>query len=126
MFTLNRIKLFKGVAYVSSVYYGRVGLLIVESDTYFGTVKSAINKVISGQSLSSEESRFIDISDISYVYFNNDNLVQIKKGHMDAVNTYKDALTKNDFSNVYPIGFNLSSLIDHSIVPISYSFKVPK
>ncbi|GAB6007879.1 BACON domain-containing protein [Dysgonomonas reticulitermitis] len=116
----------KGVAYVSSVYYGRVGLLIVESDTYFGDVKSAINKVISGQSLSAEESRLIDTSDISYVYFNNDNQAQIKKGHMDAVNAYKDTLAKNDFSNVYPIGFNLSSLIDHSIATISYSFKVSK
>ncbi|MFT4222718.1 BACON domain-containing protein [Dysgonomonas sp.] len=116
----------KGVAYVSTVYYGRLGLLIVESDTYFGNVKSAINKVISGQSLSAEESRLIDVSDISYVYFNNDNQVQIKKGHMDAVNAYRDALAKNDFSNVYPVGFNLSSLIDHSIATISYSFKVPK
>ncbi|MFV0537658.1 MAG: BACON domain-containing protein [Dysgonomonas sp.] len=116
----------KGVAYVSSVYYGRVGLLIVESDTYFGDVKSAINKVMSGQSLSVEEKRLIDTSDISYVYFNNDSQPQIKKGHMDAVNAYKDALVKNDFSNVYPIEFNLSSLTDHSMATISYSFKVPK
>jgi len=115
-----------GVAYVNSVYYGRVGLLIVESDTYFSDVKIAINKAISGQSLSAAETTLVEQSDISYVYFDNNSQVQVKKGKMDAVNAYKEAATKTNTENTYPVGFNLSNLIDNGTATISFSFKVLK
>ena len=117
----------KGVAYVSSVFYGRIGLLIVESDTFLDDIKAAINNAISGKTLSASETSMIEQSDISYVYFDNKNQVQVKKGKLDAVNAYKEAILKgNTTENVHPVGFGISNFSDYSMTTITFSFKVTK
>lgn len=56
---LKEADLEKGVSYVSSITYGRVGLLIVESDTDSREVKAAVNRLIENKSLSQEESELL-------------------------------------------------------------------
>lgn len=70
----------KGASYVSSVGYGRVGLLIVESDTDSRDVKLAIDKVLADEPLSPEETSLLSTVDLCYVYFDEDKNVQVQKG----------------------------------------------
>lgn len=122
---LSESDLAKGVSYVSTVHYGRVGLLVVESDTDSRDVKTAINKVIGGESLTAAESNLIESADISHVYFTNDNEAHVKKGGLDAVNSYKEAIG-NTKENVCMVGFGLNDFTDHSNNSISFSFKLPE
>lgn len=123
--TLTEADKAKGVSYVSVVNYGKVGLLVVESDTDSRNVKFAINKVIANQPLTQEESNLIQSADISYVYFNNNKEVQVKKGNIDAVNAYKDAMT-NKKDNIYPVTFQLANYDTHAVSTLPFSFSVPE
>lgn len=113
----------KGVSYVSSVNYGRVGLLIVESDTDSRDVRMAINKILKGKPLTSEENDLLLAADIYYVYFDKEKNVQTLKGSLDAVNAYRDAALKVADS-IYPVEFRLSNYMDNSQRTISYSFRM--
>lgn len=111
-----------GVSYVSSVSYGRVGLLIVESDTDSRDVRQAINKVLNGKSLSSQENDLIAAADIYYVYFDEEKNVQTLKGNLEAVTAYRDAALKGA-DVIYPVELKLSDFIDHSQSTISFLFR---
>lgn len=113
----------KGVSYVSSVSYGRVGLLIVESDTDSRDVRMALNKILKGKPLSSQENDLLLATDICYVYFDKNKNVQALKGNLDAVNAYRDAALKGADS-IYPVELRLSNYEDHSPVTLSISFVV--
>lgn len=113
----------KGVSYVSSVNYGKVGLLIVESDTDSRDVRMAINKILKGKPLSSEEKDLLLAADIYYVYFDKEKNVQTLKGSLDAVNAYRDAALKVADS-IYPVEFRLSNYMDNSQRTISFSFRM--
>lgn len=112
-----------GVSYVSTVSYGRVGLLIVESDTDSREVRPAINKVLNGKSLSSQENDLIAATDIYYVYFDEEKNVQTLKGNLEAVTAYRDAALKGADA-IYPVEFKLSDFIDRSQSTISFLFRV--
>lgn len=112
-----------GVSYVSTVSYGRVGLLIVESDTDSREVRLAINKVLNGKSLSSQENDLIAATDIYYVYFDEEKNVQTLKGNLEAVTAYRDAALKGADA-IYPVEFKLSDFIDRSQSTISFLFRV--
>lgn len=111
----------KGISYVSSVSYGRVGLLVVESDTDSRDVRMAINKVLNGEALSPQEEALLMAADISYVYFDKDKNVQALKGNLDAVNAYRDAIFK-ETDLIYPVEFSLANYKDHSPVTLSFSY----
>lgn len=120
---LSESDLSKGVSYVSTVSYGRIGLLIVESDTDSRELKIVINKVIEETSLTAEESNLIHAADISHVYFTNDNEVTVKKGGLEAVNSYKNAIL-NLRDNIYMLDFTLNDFTNHSNNTIHFSFKI--
>ncbi len=113
----------KGMSYVNTVTYGKVGLLIVESDIDSRNVKTAIEKVIKDGALSPAESALIDGADICYVYFDNNNNVQVKKGKTEVIQAYRDALKDTD--NIYPVGFYISEAVDSSSGMFSFSINVP-
>ena len=110
----------RGVSYVASVSYGRIGLLVVESDIDSRDVRLAINKVIAGESLSQEETNILSAVDVCYVYFDKDKNVQTQKGGLDVVNAYKEAILKEK-DCIYPVEFSLSDYTDHSLNSISFS-----
>lgn len=114
----------KGVSYVSWISYGKIGLLIVESDNNSRLIKAPINKVLGNESLTTAETQLIESADIYHVYYNNNNEVQVKRGTLDAINSYKNALTNTDY--IYPIEFSLSDFVDNSVNPITFSFDLSK
>lgn len=112
----------EGVSYVSSVSYGRVGLLIVESDIDSRDVRIAISNILKDKPLSSVEEAFLAAADICYVYFDKEKNVQTLKGSPEAVYAYRDAVLK-ETDLIYPLEFKLSNYPDHSPSIISFSFR---
>lgn len=105
----------EGVSYVSSVCYGKVGLLIIESDIDSRKIQKVVDKILNNLPVSQEETELLNFADICYVYFDNDNRVQTLKGNMQAVQVYKEAM--NDVrNNIYPIEFQLSDFDTHSLI----------
>ncbi|MEG0949009.1 MAG: BACON domain-containing protein [Bacteroidales bacterium] len=116
----------KGVAYINSVSYGKVGLLVVESDIDARIVKTAINKKMSNLSLSAEENKAIAQADITYVYFDNSNQVKKQQGNpLDVINAYKTGIVSNS-ENIYPVKFTLANYDNHGVMPLSFSFNIPQ
>ncbi len=115
----------KGASYVTSVSYGKVGLLVVESATDSRKVKAAINKFIGEYTLQPDETALIESANVTYVYFDNDNQVKTIKGGTKAVEAYRKAATTVDYDNIYPITFQLADFFDHTVRKISYSVKIP-
>ena len=110
------------MSYVSSITYGRVGLLIVESDTDSREVKAAVNRLIENKSLSQEESELLSAVDVYYVYFDKDKNVQVEKGGMEVVNAYKEA-TLLGVDGIYPVEFWLADYMDNSPETLSFTYR---
>ncbi|MFV0269665.1 MAG: BACON domain-containing protein [Draconibacterium sp.] len=121
---LKEADIAKGVSYVSSVSYGKVGLLVVESDIDSRIVRGAIEKVLKNRPVSEQEQNAINSADICYVYFNTNNEAQVNKGGMEAVNAYKSAMRTKDI--VYPVQFQLSNFTSHETSSISFSYEMPE
>lgn len=116
----------KGVSYVSSIKYGYLGLLIVETDEKIDLLRTSIGKVLRGSTtITQGDIDLINSSKISYVYFNNNGEVQVLKGHLDAIEAYANAERgKSKNTNIYPVGFELSDFVTHTPSIISFSIKL--
>ena len=121
---LREDDLAKGVSYVSSISYGRIGLLIVESDVEPQIMKYIINKISGGDILTNEEIGHIESADITHIHFLNEGKIDCKKGGLDAITSYIKTI-KNAKENIYMVDFYINNFVDHSNNPIYYSFKVP-
>lgn len=111
----------KGVSYISSVNYGKLGLLVVQSGIDSREVRIAINNLIQDKALSSDERALIESSEICYVYFDNNNQVKTVKGTINAVEAYKNAISPFSLDNIYPITFSVSDFATHAANTITYS-----
>lgn len=124
---LNDMDKAKAVSYIGSMEYGKVGLLIVESDAKYDRMKEAVRRVLIGNIHQAEDNALIEAADIVYVYFNNKNEVQVNRDNNEAINAYKAAFrNKKDRENIYPVGFTLSNFRNHSADKITYSFDAPR
>lgn len=120
----------KEISYITSMEYGKVGLLIVESDAKYDRMKEAVRRILMGEENNihqAEDNALIEAADITYVYFNNKNEVQVNKNENEAINAYKTAFyNKKDKENIYPIGFTLVNFKDYTSKSIIYSFDAQK
>lgn len=116
----------KNVGYVSSVGYGKIGLLVIETDDNTEQVKTAIFRILNNDSPVREmDLAIITAADVSYVYFDNDGEVQVNKNGLEAVMAYGKARSnKKDRDNIYPVNFSLSDLKDHANSTVAFSFSV--
>ena len=115
----------RGVSYVSSVAYGNLGLLVVQSLTDSRYARAAINKFLEDIPLSSNEMELIESCEISYISFDNHNQVQSEKNALKALNAYKEAKSFTDFENIYPVGFSVSDFVSHNRNTLSYKITIP-
>lgn len=113
----------RGVSFVSSVSYGKVGLLVIESDTDSRDVRDAINHIIRREPLSQEEVNLLSTVDVCYVCFDSDKNVQMKKGNIDVVEAYREGAL-NGTDNIYPVEFSLSNYPDNLPGILSFGFRI--
>ena len=112
----------KGASYVSSVTYGRVGLLIIESNRDSREVKAAVDRLLVGEPLSQAEIDLLSEVDVYYVYFDKDKNVQVQKGNREVVDVYKAARMMGSDS-IYPVEFGFADYVDNSLGTISFSYR---
>lgn len=115
----------KGVSYINTVVYGKIGLLVVQSTTDSRELKEAINKFIVNRPLSASERKLIESAEICHVYFDNNNEVKTVKGSMNALEDYNNALKITDIQNIYPIEFSVGDFSHHGMNTITYSVDIP-
>lgn len=120
----------KEISYISSMEYGKVGLLIVESDDKYNQIKDAISRILRNEEdniYQTQDNTLIEAADIAYVYFNNKSEVQVNKNKKEAIKAYRAALyNKKDKENIYPISFMLTNFKNHSMDEIVFSFDTGK
>lgn len=116
----------KQVSNVSTMAYGRIGLLVVETDTYYKDLVAAIDKILEDKILSAAEQGLIEQSQISYVYFDNDSNPLVKKGKRDVIDIYKNAMNSGQNDNYYPIDFRIGDYFMSVSTPFMYTLTVPK
>lgn len=115
----------KGASYVNSVLYGKIGLLIAESDTDNRRLQQIMDKVIAGKSLLPHEEQELAAASLHYIYFDNNQQLQHRTGNSkEMVEAYKKAIYEED-GNIYPVEFLLADMTTHSRKPITFSFKMP-
>lgn len=123
--TLKDTDRIKGVSYVSSVGYGNLGLLVVQSVTDSKGVQTAIHKFLDESVLSSDETALIESAEICYVYFDNNNQAQSEKSPLKALNAYREAKNSTDFGNIYPVDFSVADFTSHNRNALSYKIDIP-
>ena len=114
----------KDVSYVSSMSYGKVGLLIIESNNKTEEVKTAIFRILNDDNIIRDmDLAIIEAASIAYVYFNNNGEVQVNKNGLEAVKAYNKALSyKKDRANIYPVNFSLADFHTNENSIMSFSF----
>ena len=113
-------------SFIISVTYGRVGLLIVESDFSEERVRMVVKKVFTGKdsSLSNEENDVIEEFDAYHLYFDYFGILRVKRGKLDAVKSYVKEITE-DSSIVYPISFELAELAEFGLTKAEFQVTLP-
>ncbi len=112
----------KGVSYISYMHYGQVGFLYIETNNDDREVKPIVQKVFKDESLTSTEASKLEASRFSYIYFNNDNEIQIKQGGSEIIEEYKKGM--KDSKNIYPIEFYLSNYDTHGVQSLNYIYNL--
>lgn len=113
-------------SYIYSITYGRVGLLIVESDFDKDRVRSVIKKVLKGGnlSISDDDNAILEEFNAYHLHFDSFGILRVKKGKLDAVQSYIKEITE-DSSIIYPISFDMGGLIGYAIKSATFQVVLP-
>lgn len=86
------------LSYISTVSYGRMGMLIVESDEDVTTIRAIVNKIIGGRDseLTQEESKILKELDAHHLYYNSSRELHIAKGGSEVIKAYQQQVTENN------------------------------
>lgn len=114
----------EGVSYITAIDYGRVGLLVAESDYRPKYVKAVVNKIIRNQSLTHDDLQVINASEFTHIHFDNDNELQTDRGKQEVIEAYKNKVTNMKESNWYPISFQAANIQDLSQTFFSFTYKL--
>lgn len=113
-------------SYISSVIYGRIGILIVESEHTIKEVRALVKKITQGKSnaLSHEETAILNEIEAYHIYFDQSNEVQKKKGKIEAIESYVNQITK-ELATIYPIKFTVSDYFTQGVGYITFNKVLP-
>lgn len=112
----------RNLAYVSNLNYGRIGLLIIESDYNYNLLSRTIKKVMKEERLSNEETIIIEQSSIYYLYFNNSGDIIKREGEIEAIRDYINSINESD---IIPLSFSINNCIDNHVEEVEYKVLLP-
>lgn len=113
------------LAYISSVSYGRIGMLIIESDEGISKIKSIVDKIQNNTSLTSEENDIVNASIISNIYSDNNSNLQVERGKLDAIQSFYKIGLDDPYKNAFIYQFQLADYFDHAMTPVTYKLNLP-
>lgn len=114
------------LSYISSVSYGRIGLLIIESDHSIKEIRSIVNKILQNKAdnLSEQEKLILDEISVYHIYYDKYLRRHINKGKIDAIQKYKNQM-ETDLLNVFPFRFTVSDYFEQGESEMSFSMNLP-
>ena len=110
------------LSYISSVSYGRFGLLIAESDSDAEKLRKAVLHSMQNQTLNTEENEILLNSDFYLVKHNSSQNISIIKGGSELISIYKGI--GENLDNIYPISFNVTNFFGYSMQFINFSLRL--
>lgn len=113
----------QSLSYISMVSYGRVGLLIVETDNDIDEVKQVVRKKLQNTStdFTEHELSILNEIDVYHVYLDQSQSFVAKKGKSEIVAEYHARLTDNT-SGVYPYKIIVSDYFSHANEACSFEY----
>lgn len=113
------------LSYITSVSYGRIGVLIIESDYSVTKIKALVNKVMQNTSveLSQEETTILNELTAYHLYFDDSLKQQVVSGKLEVIKAYIDKMTTDQYS-VYPFKFTVSDYFAQGETEMNFGFKL--
>ena len=115
----------KSLAYVSQVSYGRMGILVVESDHPADKVRLAVNRAMGSHDLSEEDKDILNKLDACHFYFDKSHTMQKEKGHGEVISSYSVKIEEGHETDMYPLKFILGDYFEHSTSDITFPLLLP-
>jgi hypothetical protein len=114
------------IAYINAVGYGRIGMLIVETDNSLSKVKAVVRKLLtdSAATLTTDETALVNEMDAWHVYYDSSLQLKADKGKADVVAAYNTQVSAN-ISAVYPCWFTVAKYSDNASEPMSFKITLP-
>lgn len=113
-----------GFSYISSISYGRIGFLLVESDADADKLKTVVDKVIDNKMLTTDDNIILNELEAYYVYFDEGHTLKKVTGKADVIKKYFFGTTALG-KNIQPLTFSVSNYPDNAIKSISFSLDLP-
>lgn len=115
----------KSISFISDVSYGRIGLLIIESDNDVKKIREIINKIFqNNENITQEDSAILEELDAYHLYFDKSQKLVIAKGKVDIIKAYQDQIT-GDIYNVYPFKCEICDYFSLASSIINYTITLP-
>lgn len=120
----------ENTSYISSINYGKIGMLIVEANNNnevgYEKLHQTVRSLILDTSLITEDEAWelLEGARFSYIYFDNNNQIQIlQTTPKEVLETYKAIrLNTEDKTNIYPFSFEITNLETSINEYFEYSF----
>lgn len=114
-------------AYISSILYGRIGLLLVEADGSIDIVRRLISNIIHKENyiLNNEEKLALNNLDAYHLFYDQSGILNKVIGNINAIYSYRDQM-KSEAYEVCPIRIEVSDFFDHSLSFFEYELDVYK
>jgi hypothetical protein len=114
------------LSYISTVSYGRVGMLIVETDNSLSKVKAVVRTLLQNDAptLTAEETALIGEIEAWHVYYDASLKLQADKGKAEIITAFKTHV-EEDIHNAYPFLFTVANAFDSSMEAMSFKVSLP-
>lgn len=113
------------ISYISSVSYGRIGLLIVESDHDVTKVRTVIDKVLQpNANITQEDTEVLEELVAYHLYYNESQKLVMTEGKVDVVEAYKTQIA-DDIYTVFPFKFEISDYFERGVTSMNFRITLP-
>lgn len=112
------------LAYINQVSYGRIGLLIIESDDTPEQVRSVVNKISKGETLTQKDNDTLQELEAYHLYYDKSQKLHAEKGNEDVIKAYNDRIVNNT-QDLYPISYGLANYFLNGVQHATFSLTLP-
>ncbi|MGL5618730.1 MAG: hypothetical protein ACRDDC_03740, partial [Tannerellaceae bacterium] len=113
----------QSLSYISMVSYGRVGLLIVETDNDLDDVKTIVRKKLQNSTdlFTEEETAILAEIEVSHAYLDQSQSFVAKRGKAEIITDYLTRLTDHT-NEAYPYKITVSDYFSHANEACSFEY----